>query len=430
MNIIQGQIVDTDTAKSFLDGLADAVARTLRRAPLEAETVLRAADKLSGELGSPETLGRLLSLGVERERAQTMLLEAQAYLSRASLETKMLRELGENPFSFRQVEDGIEQKFAPLGVLTHIAAGNAAGLPAFSVLEGLLAGNINLLKLPGGGDGLSTSLLMRLIEIEPLLADYIYVFDLPSTDAGSIAKLLAASDAVAVWGSDFAVSGIRSLAPPNLQIIEWGHRLSFSWVTKTGETKDALEGVARDICETDQVLCSSPQCIYYETGSFEELKAFAGRFGEILGRVSAQYPAQPLEPGAQAEITAQLLLSGVEELLEDKKVFRGDGWSVIADMNPALIPSPMFRNVWVKPLAKDALFNVLRPRKGYLQTAGLACSPEEHIAACELLFRCGVCRVMPCGCMSSNYPGEPHDGSYALRRYTRIVTAQSKWYNS
>ena len=42
----------------------------------------------------------------------------------------------------------------PLGVLLHIAAGNADGLPAFSVAEGLATGNINILKLPQADNGL------------------------------------------------------------------------------------------------------------------------------------------------------------------------------------------------------------------------------------------------------------------------------------
>ena len=47
----------------------------------------------------------------------------------------------------------IREETRPLGVLLHIAAGNAEGLPFFSVVEGLLAGNINILKLPGMDDG-------------------------------------------------------------------------------------------------------------------------------------------------------------------------------------------------------------------------------------------------------------------------------------
>lgn len=50
----------------------------------------------------------------------------------------------------------------PLGVLFHIAAGNAEALPAYSVAEGLLMGNVNLLKLPAAGtDGVIRCLAQR-----------------------------------------------------------------------------------------------------------------------------------------------------------------------------------------------------------------------------------------------------------------------------
>lgn len=425
MNIIRGEAADAATARAFLDDLPVAIAATLRGEPLDAQTVLQAADALSRELLIPQTLDMLLALGVERRQAEGMVREASEFLSRGYLETKLRRELGEQPFAPRQVEPRVMEQHVPLGVLTHIAAGNAAGLPAFSVLEGLLAGNINLLKLPGHDDGLSTAVLSRLLELEPRLADYVYVFDLPSTDAPAIGKLLAVSDAVAVWGGDFAVSGIRALAPPNVQIIEWGHKLSFAWVTAAGETPDALEAVARDICETEQLLCSSPQCLYYETESFEELQDFAVRFCAALDRVSRQLPPQPLEPAVQAEITALAELTRVEELLAPKKVYCGEGWTVLADMDPALRPSPMFRTVWVKPLTRDTACDTLRPQRGYLQTAGLACATGEHGGLLALLLRCGLCRVMPCGQMASNYAGEPHDGVPALRRYTRTATVRT-----
>jgi hypothetical protein len=421
MNIIMGQIVDKDTALRHLDALEAELGCTLRRGALAPETVVAAADALARELGSPEARDLLRALGVAGAQAEAMLREAAEFLSRAYLETKLERELGRDPFAWRPVREGAEERFQPLGALTHIAAGNAAGLPAFSVLEGLLAGNVNLLKLPGADDGVSTALLHRLIAIEPALAPYVYVFDLPSTDAVSIARLLAVSDAAAVWGSDFAVSGIRSLAPPNLRLIEWGHRLSFAYVTRAGETPEALELTAEDACAAEQLLCSSPQCVYYETDSFAELTAFAGRFAGALEEACKRFPPQVLEPGAQAEITALLALSEIEELIEEKKVLRGDGWSVVADMNPKLSPSPMYRTVWVKPLPKERMFGTLRPHKGYLQTVGLACADGEFEEITDMLYRCGVCCVMPCGMMAANYAGEPHDGYPALRSYVRTV---------
>lgn len=404
-----------------LDGLEEAAAATLQSGGITPELVIAAADALSRELDGENPLVLLRALGLGEERAAAMLAEARQFLSRDYLERKLARELGPEPFAFREVEPGIFEKFHPLGVLTHIAAGNAAGLPAFSVLEGLLAGNVNLLKLPGQDDGLSTAILMRLIEIEPVLADYIYVFDLPSTDAVSIGKMLTVSDAAAVWGSDFAVSGIRSIAGPSLQLIEWGHRLSFAYVTKAGESSEALAALAEEICLTEQLLCSSPQCVYYDTDSFEELAAFAGRFGAALEAACRKVPPQRLDSGVQAEITMLLAVSAVQELLVQKKVLKGEGWSIVADADRALKPSPMFRTLWVKPLPQAEIVSALRSSRGYLQTASLACAASERCAVSELLFRAGVCRVTPCGEMASNYAGEPHDGVSALRRYAKTI---------
>lgn len=419
MSIIGGKQYDSDTARSLLDGLKETVGTTLKKDRLAAGTVITAAARLSDTISVDTTYGLFAALGISRQSAETMISEAKRFLSRDYLETKLCRELGEDPFGERTIEDGIAEKTLPLGVLTHIAAGNAAGLPAYSVIEGLLAGNINILKLPGSDEGLSSALLSMLIEIEPGLADYIYVFDLPSVDAKSIKKMLEVSDAAAVWGSDFAVSGIRALSPPGLRIIEWGHKLSFACVTKKGETRRALDGIAKDICETEQLLCSSPQCVYYEADSFDELKAFGARLFKSLeaanGRIA---PVRP-DPGAQAEITSLLRLTFLEELTGNKSVLTGDGFSVTADEDASLCPSPMYRNIWVKPMR--TMFETLREKKGYLQTAALACSQDELTPLTELLITCGVCRITPCGGMTASYAGEPHDGRHALRQYVKTA---------
>ena len=110
----------------------------------------------------------------------------------------------------------------PKGVLFHISAGNMDALPAYSVLEGLLTGNINLLKLPSEDHGLSRFLLEKLMEYQPVLRDYIYIFDLPSQDLEGMRKLMDLANAIILWGSDEAVSQVRRYAPVNTEIIEWG----------------------------------------------------------------------------------------------------------------------------------------------------------------------------------------------------------------
>ncbi len=418
MNIIKGEIVDTTQAHCFLNELDAVFCDTLKRPLLDIETVIAAADTLSQNLSTDKAVSILALFGLSRLAAKDMAAQARRFLSRDYLTQKIARELGGTD---AHRYGGHIERFSPLGVITHISAGNAAGLPAFSVLEGLLAGNINILKLPGSDDRLSTTMLKMLIDIEPRLAEYIYVFDFPSTDTEAIKKMVFASDAVAVWGSDFTVSGIRSLTPPQIPIIEWGHKLSFACVTKQGETHDALRGIADDICRSEQLLCNAPQCVYYEADTFYDLTAFAQRFFEVLASFHALYPAPAPDPAAQAEITALLALCSAEALVEDKAVLYGDGFNVIVDNSNELVASPGYRTVWIKPIHRDSFFDVLRDKKGYLQTVGISCSPHELSYYTHTLTACGACRIVPCGAMLSNTPGEPHDGRFALRQYVKTI---------
>jgi hypothetical protein len=95
----------------------------------------------------------------------------------------------------------VSEQILPLGVLLYIAAGNAAGLPVFIVIEELLTGNINILKLPQGGDPIFRKLLLELRAIQPALADYIYVFDDSSKDIEAMKRLVNVADAAVVWAA-------------------------------------------------------------------------------------------------------------------------------------------------------------------------------------------------------------------------------------
>ena len=96
------------------------------------------------------------------------------------------------------------------------------------MVEGLLTGNVNLLKLPQADNGFTVAALEKLIAIEPTLTEYIYVFDTPSSDIAAMRRLADMADGIVVWGGDAAVSSVRALAPPGARLIEWGHRLSFT----------------------------------------------------------------------------------------------------------------------------------------------------------------------------------------------------------
>ena len=135
-------------------------------------------------------------------------------LRREVLEERLQLELGDlRPGVWMERSFG-RTLVQPLGVLFHVTPGNQPGIPLFSALEGLLTGNINLVKLPHGDRGLSLAALKLLTDREPRLAPWLYAFEVPSTDTSTLERLSALADGAVVWGGDGAVSALRKLAPP------------------------------------------------------------------------------------------------------------------------------------------------------------------------------------------------------------------------
>ena len=239
-----------------------------------------------------------------------------------------------------------------------------------------------------------------------------------------IEKLIEICNAVVVWGSDIAIKGLRQLVPPSMPLIEWGHRLSFAYFTRSGNLKKALEGLARDTCLTDQLYCTAPQCVFYEASSREELDSFAYSLSKHLEQACLQYPSTERPFEVQAQITWSHELVQTEEILGEKKLItdKDRHFGVMMDYKPGLRSSPLFRNVWVMPIERQGLFEILSAHKGYLQTVGISCKGEELDELSDILYSAGVVRVTSCGYMSESYVGEPHDGIYSLTRYVRRVS--------
>lgn len=180
MIFFDGEIYENDMCDKLLARFEDRICDTLGNCRLSAEQVMLAAEKISADIENGAFDDMLSTLDVENVSYYKQLIIA--CLSRENLEYRLKTELGDSD-GFIGSPNGITPKIKiqtkPLGVLFHIAAGNADGLPVMSVAEGLLAGNINILKLPSADKGLSIRIIKRLCKYEPLLSRYIYVFDTP-----------------------------------------------------------------------------------------------------------------------------------------------------------------------------------------------------------------------------------------------------------
>ena len=427
MILANGKRWESSMQSEILAGLEAKLNATLAGPPLEAETVIAAIDELGRRVAAGAFDAQIAALQIDgAEQYKEM---AVRLLRRDHLEFKLRTELGAD---FRS--DYLTAPPAglpplrvlarPLGVLLHIAAGNADGLPAFSVAEGLVTGNVNILKLPQADNGLSLEIFRALLEIEPRLAAWLYVFDTPSSDVAAIQKMAALADGIVVWGGEAAVSAIRRFAHPGTKLIEWGHRLSFAYLS--GPRPEAeLKALAEHVVVTRQLLCSSCQVIYLDTDRYEELTAFCERFWPILE--AAAEARRPRTLGAVAELSLRSYTDRLEAILDGgaKKPWSSPLCALLPREDSALELSPMFANVLVKRLPRAEILPVLRKAKPYLQTVGLGCEPAEREELIGRFVRAGLTRITRPGSMSETIPGEAHDGSYPLRRYLRIVDVEA-----
>ena len=430
MILYAGKTYDSTEQNRLLDELKGRITETLAKEPLDPGTVIDAIDKLRQDTLAGKFDDLLVNL--PQDAVASYKTQAAVLLSKDMLRLKMKTELGDTCEYETDGAEGfsrIKVKTMPLGVILHIAAGNMAFLPAYSLAEGLLTGNINILKLPSADDGLSLKLIMQLIEYEPQLKDYIYVFDTPSSDVFGMKKMAELSNGISVWGSDIAIDAVRKMAPTGVKLIEWGQKLGFCYISHPDLDPDAdedLRALASHIAETKQLLCSSCQVIYINSDSEEEKKLFAQRFAPLLEDAVGRNKTD--EIGVRARDTLVSYTARLKGMLGEEAVssdvIRKRGCSVIISADSKLELSPMMCNVLVKSLPEDKMTKVLTESKNYLQTAGLICPDDERGRLTDALLKSGLIRVTKAGNMSAYFPGESHDGEYALSRYVRRVNVE------
>lgn len=441
MILFEGKLLPDEELDKVLEQLWDSCLQAITEREEIAGRVMDACGRVALKIkqGAYDTiLNPLLAKGTFTKQ---QLEEAIGFFDRENLQLKYDVELGNWKRMVESKEDTREEtttnphaacgsagretrkkQVTPLGILFHIAAGNAEGLPFYSVLEGMLAGNVNILKLPSMDDGISVLLLHEIIKEEPTLAPYVCVLDVPSTNMKVMKRLADMADGVVVWGGDEAIRTIRTYAAPETQIISWGHKLSFAYVSEAvltdAELQQELYALAHHICQTRQVLCSSCQGLFVDSEDENTVNAVGELFFRILKEVSDSYPPESI--GVRGKVFISLYN---EELENDgaKKIYKENNVSVTVSRDSNLELSYMFRNCWVKPLPAEKIVSALKIHRGHLQTVGLICGERERPTLADKLMKAGVTRITFAGHMSHTIPGEAHDGEYPLQRYVKIV---------
>ncbi len=434
----QGNWLDDSELKEAVKNLSRMIKDALQ-APLDTRSLIQSCDRLSQKLKDEkgeiyEVLFRTLIKGSDMNPLEISngLLEISEFLRGENLEQKLKREFGTiDPFNFSRPDRrfSVFEKWAPLGFLVHTAPTNSFSVGALSVVEGLLAGNVNFLKT-GGSDGLFAQSFLKFLmdlDVSGLTASKIFVCRISSRDKELLKEIFSHADGIAAWGGEEGVEGVRALAPPLARFIDWGPKISFAYFAAENiGNREEISRFAYDCCFLDQQACSSPQCVYVETSDSRKLKEFALQLGAELEKISPNIQKKDPDIHEQAEITSVTELCrlescfGLTEVLEDQD----KSWRILIDHASALRASPLFRTIWVKPIQRDRILETFRPFRFYLQTAALSCSLNSLAEISEALVRAGILRITPVGKMLESYSGEPHDGVYALQRYARRISLQ------
>ena len=306
---------------------------------------------------------------------------------------------------------------------THIFSGNVPGLPAISLIHGLLVKSANLGK-PASEEPVFPALFARSIAaVNPKLAASVAILPWAGGDTAVEAAAFSASEAVIAYGSEASVENIRGRVPPDVRFVGHGHRVSFAVVGREaldlGTLGSLAERVAYDVSLFDQQGCVSPHVIYVERGGAIPPEAFAERLAEAMAAFERAMPRGRLAIQEASAIQQVRTEAELRELREEPiRLFLSPGgtaWTVIYEDDPTFVPSCLNRVVRVKALADiGELPNLVRPISRYLQTVGTAMSPERRDRLADALAPLGVCRVCPIGEMPHPPLFWHHDGGFSL----------------
>lgn len=329
---------------------------------------------------------------------------------------------------------GAVRAFGP-DLLLHSWAGNVPALSLWSLVCGLLtkAGSIGKLA---SAEPLFAGWFARLLaEVHPPWADCLAVVWWSGGGEGGsdCADLLyAQADTVIAYGGNAALDAIRRRLPVTTRFVPHGHRLGLGLVAAEALDSAKAPALARlaawDVMRYDQQGCYSPHVFYVERGGAIAPRAFADYLAAELANLQRRFPRA--EPGLEEAAAVARWRQGVEwQALADPGaadvLLSGPAaqWAVAyADGPRPLAPTALQRTIQVVGVDRlDEVPPAIAGQARFLQTAGVAASPEALYRLAAALGAAGVTRISAIGAMSTPEAGWHNDGRFNLLDLVRMV---------
>ena len=371
-------------------------------------------------------------IGFSKEMIVVGIKTMCSLLSRDGMLTRLNADLGDkdylNQWTYNHHFRGYI-KTEPLGVVTHVSAGNVFVGGVDSLIQGLVSKNVNIMKM-------ST--------VDPvfpvLFAKSLRDFD----DTGILHKAMALinwkggtesienvlkqeCDAIVAYGGADTIRSYRKNLGLHCKLIEYGPKYSFVMVDKNALQKKGIEEsaalIARDVIMWEQSACSSPHTVYVE--GKELAHWMMTEIGKAMDAWAEKIPQGIIYDDEAVEITK------VRELVKVKKAFGEEDYyftkdglgTVVYQTDTEFQISCHNRTVFVKPVdSLDKVVNIVAPMGQFIQTVAILADEKRAKALATRLSLIGADRFVEIGRMAVRKHGTPHDGSKGIAELVRWVS--------
>lgn len=319
----------------------------------------------------------------------------------------------------------------PLGVVTHIAAGNTFLGAIDSLLYGLITKNINIVKMASADRFFPIVFMEALREADTQGIVFPYVaMTYWKHDNMEVQNLVKKnSDAILLFGGEESVAAFKKEVAPRCEVLTFGPKVSFGIVTR-GQSEEELsaaaQGFAQDIVFWEQRACTACQNIFIERSDSAEF--FIGKLMEELELAGEEYPQEPVGSDAAVEIRKQRELAIWEEFNQQGRVLEGksSNHTIIIKNSIDLTDSPLERTVIVNFIDdwREIPNGSAKLLKYYMSTISIASQDVESII--EKFLPLGVMRFCSPGLMSSSAGADnSHDGRYIVESLIKFINFEN-----
>lgn len=430
------ETLEKDALKSILKE-AKEIQKEIKE--IKIETILDIFQKVSDAWLDEDYIYRKVALDFLPSRigfSEEMIVEGiktmSSLLSKDGMQTRLLSDLEKisylDDWSYNHHFRGYI-KAEPLGVVTHVSAGNVFVGGVDSLIQGIVTKNVNIMKM-------STVDPIFPVLFAKSLKDFDHTGVLHkamalinwkggTTEIENIIKTVC--DAIVVYGGADTIRAYRKNLGLHCKLIEYGPKYSFVMVDGEELYKKGLEEsaklIARDAIMWEQSACSSPHTIYVE--GKENAEKLLVAIGKAYDAWATEIPQGIVYEDEAVEITKVRELAKVNKALDDGDYYFSEKnlSTIVYQSSTEFQISCHNRTLFLK--AVDSLDDVVKSVSSmgeYIQSVAILADDARAKKLSKELASFGADRFVEVGRMAVRKHGTPHDGTRGLGVLLRWVS--------